>query len=299
MAQLSEVPPESAGPWLGSPAVSSDQRSSPDGAQPSEPRTDPMLPAITDDMLPPLNTPPVPTLDDRALAEMLAELEGEDIALLDSADPLGTSVAGDGRSVSGGTDGAEAGTSGGSPTALNAPPDPTGAGSNAGNAPSEQVVAPLNEVFAGSDGVVAPLEARVAGSGVVSAGSDVVVAGSDGAAVVDRPEPREAAPVRPSVGQPSRRTAEEERVGQPAGAPVRRSRQEQFTAPPAAPLVRSEYGDFRPPVSRAVEEPSLTGLTRRSRGKFGSVLFTVAFVVIFLLILTQALLSLLDAGASP
>ncbi len=41
-------------------------------------QTDPLLPVITDDMLPPLEPPTVPTLDDRTLARLLTELDGED-----------------------------------------------------------------------------------------------------------------------------------------------------------------------------------------------------------------------------
>ena len=57
--------------------MSSDPKWAADGAVSSEPHTDP-FPVITDDMLPPLANPRVPTLDDRALAQLLAELEGEE-----------------------------------------------------------------------------------------------------------------------------------------------------------------------------------------------------------------------------
>jgi len=65
--------------------VSSDPKWAADGAVSSEPHTDP-FPVITDDMLPPLANPRVPTLDDRTLAQLLAELEGEENVQLD-ADP--------------------------------------------------------------------------------------------------------------------------------------------------------------------------------------------------------------------
>jgi hypothetical protein len=64
--------------------VSTDPKWAADGAVSSEPHTDPMLPVITDDMLPPLANPRVPTLDDRTLAQLLAELEGEENAPLGS-----------------------------------------------------------------------------------------------------------------------------------------------------------------------------------------------------------------------
>ncbi len=67
--------------------MSTDPKWASDGAVSSEPHTDPMLPVITDDMLPPLANPRVPTLDDRMLAQLLAELEGEENAAPD-ADPL-------------------------------------------------------------------------------------------------------------------------------------------------------------------------------------------------------------------
>ncbi|MDQ2708576.1 MAG: hypothetical protein M3Z25_13465 [Actinomycetota bacterium] len=65
--------------------MSSDPRWAPDGTELPVPwgesaveQTDPLLPVITDDMLPPLEPPTVPTLDDRTLARLLAELDGED-----------------------------------------------------------------------------------------------------------------------------------------------------------------------------------------------------------------------------
>ncbi|GAA5145893.1 hypothetical protein GCM10023321_04470 [Pseudonocardia eucalypti] len=67
---------------------------------------------------------------------------------------------------------------------------------------------------------------------------------------------------------------------------------------PTPPVIHSEYGDFRPPIhqepDRHYEALSLTGITERSRGRLGSRLFTIAFVVIFVLILIQAAVSLLS-----
>jgi hypothetical protein len=48
------------------------------GAGASEPHTDPTLRAITDQELPPLWDPRVPELDDKTLAQLLAELDGDD-----------------------------------------------------------------------------------------------------------------------------------------------------------------------------------------------------------------------------
>lgn len=79
------------------------------------------------------------------------------------------------------------------------------------------------------------------------------------------------------------------------------------------PVLRSRYGDFRPPVpvgrrSRDPENdwylpdaPSLTGLglTRRSWSRRGSRLFHWAFVALFALILLQLLVGLVTAAATP
>ena len=65
---------------------------------------------------------------------------------------------------------------------------------------------------------------------------------------------------------------------------------------PEAAVISSPYGDYRPPVS-LTEEPSLTGLSPLSRSKAGSLLFTLAFVAIFVLILVQTLVSLFTAGS--
>jgi hypothetical protein len=67
-------------------------------------------------------------------------------------------------------------------------------------------------------------------------------------------------------------------------------------AGPEAAVISSPYGDYRPPVSLA-DEPSLTGLSPLSRSKVGSLLFTLAFAAIFVLILVQALVSLFTSGA--
>jgi len=79
------------------------------------------------------------------------------------------------------------------------------------------------------------------------------------------------------------------------------------------PVLRSRYGDFRPPVpvgrrSRDPERdwylpdaPSLTGLglTRRSWSRRGSRLFHWAFLAIFVLIALQIAVGLISAAASP
>jgi hypothetical protein len=75
------------------------------------------------------------------------------------------------------------------------------------------------------------------------------------------------------------------------------------------PVLRSRYGDFRPPVPvgrpkgpAAPPDPaSLTGLglTRRTWGHVGSRLFTLVFVAIFVLILVQVVIGMVSSAASP
>jgi hypothetical protein len=78
------------------------------------------------------------------------------------------------------------------------------------------------------------------------------------------------------------------------------------------PVLRSRrYGDFRPPVpigraaARAELDPpeatSLTGLglTRRSWGRTGSLLFRLFFVAVYLLILAELVGGILTSAASP
>jgi hypothetical protein len=68
---------------------------------------------------------------------------------------------------------------------------------------------------------------------------------------------------------------------------------------PVGPVLRSRYGEYRPPVVSPWEPdvPSLTGLTRRSRSKLGARLFTVVFVAIFVLILIQTVVSVFSESA--
>jgi hypothetical protein len=67
---------------------------------------------------------------------------------------------------------------------------------------------------------------------------------------------------------------------------------------PEAAVISSPYGDYRPPVP-LTEEPTLTGLSPLSRSRTGSLLFTLAFVAIFVLILVQTLVSLFITGSGP
>ena len=49
-----------------------------------------------------------------------------------------------------------------------------------------------------------------------------------------------------------------------------------------------------PPRPRIVAEPSILGLSRLTRGRFGSRVFTLFFVFVFTLIVVQMIASILD-----
>ncbi|MBV9315070.1 MAG: hypothetical protein JO100_15380 [Pseudonocardia sp.] len=55
--------------------------------------------------------------------------------------------------------------------------------------------------------------------------------------------------------------------------------------------------EYRPTISPTSNGLSLTGLTRRSWSRVGSRAFTLVFVAIFVLILVQAVASVLTAGS--
>jgi hypothetical protein len=304
--------------------VSSDPQWAPDGTQPPELHTDPMLPAITDDMLPPLANPRVPTLDDRALAELLAELEGDDSPPADPLDDVDAPARN--RSTA---------------DPLAAPrlaPESTGFDVDSLAAPR---LAPDPARFAAEPTAAPRLAADPSDLGVPD--PDNLAAQIElGAVPLPRPDPensaaggRPAQPPRtrmsgttPGAGQPLR-----PRISQPLGARPGRAPGPRAGAPGSragaggsragapgsragaagsragaggsplghsgvGPVIRSEYGDFRPPVARVSDVPTgLTGLTRKSRSKVGSVLFTVVFIAIFVLILIQALASVFTASA--
>lgn len=219
----------------------------PDGTERPEERTDPLLPVITNSMPPPIVTPKLPRLDDRTLAELLAELDGEDFVL--AGDDPSADDAPDRRN------GAHTDDSRSAPTRPAAEP-PVGA-----PVPTEPPAAE-------------PLVGTPVPGGRPAAEPPAIVEPSAAAA-----EPSAAAepPVVPSARRPVARTL----ASPGAGAGLRPGR-----------YVRREY---RPPAAPA-EAPSLTGLTRRSGGRLGSIAFTVVFAAIFLLILVQAVVSVLDAG---
>jgi hypothetical protein len=64
--------------------------------------------------------------------------------------------------------------------------------------------------------------------------------------------------------------------------------------PPPPATHQTARPNARPPFRD--DEPSLFGLTRRSRSRFGSRLFTAVFVAIFVLIFLQLLTRLYTGG---
>jgi len=282
-----------------------------------------MLPAITDDMLPPLANPRVPTLDDRALAELLAELEGDDSAPLDLLDlPDDLDLPAQSRSAD------PAGHASDPLAAPRLSPESTGLGGDALAAPR---LAP-DPTGLGSEPVPAPQLAPDLADLTASAGRNL--AAQVGAVPLPRPDPepepgqppgprprppsdarpgqppgpRPRPPLDARPGQPFGAGAGQPpgpRLGQPLGARPGRAPGSRAGAAGSplghsgvGPVIRSQYGDFRPPVARGSDVPTgLTGLTRKSRSKVGSVLFTVVFIAIFILILIQALASVFTASA--
>ena len=198
--------------------MSSESRFDSGAAGASEAHTDPTLRAITDHELPPLWEPRVPELDDRTLADLLAELDSDDdparYRRLEAAAP-----------------------------------------------PAE--AAPPPEAEAGHERPIVPTQPR-----------------------------------RQPHAPPTRRRASPQRFGPPP--PARRRPDYTHTdVSSVGPVIHSSFGDFRPPVRPVREEQGLTGLTQRSRSRLGSLVFTLTFVAIFLVIVIETLVSLLSAGVGP
>lgn len=243
----------------------------PDGTESPAERTDPLLPAITDDMLPPLGLPKPPTLDDRSLAQMLAELEGDDADLVGDGNPVDESpaVAPDAQS----DPTADVGSS--QPTADVKPAEPTadpcGPTAKPGD-PGDSAVPTADPAFSKPQ----PVRDRP---------------------VRDRPARNLPVPLTGQTpAEPPLRLVEH--PGSPVGyrsvrGPVSSTR---ATAAGGTSTGRYVRRDLRPPEVDP-DALSLTGLTRRLSSRIGSLLFRVAFVGIFLLILIQAIVSLLTPGS--
>lgn len=199
-----------------------------DGA--SEPHTDPTLRAVSDQELPPLWEPRVPELDDRALAQLLAELDGED--------------------------------------------EPTRYRRRRSASVTDAVPPP------------APRAAPRASEPAPPAAE-----GADEWPIVPTQQRRH--PPAP----PTRRRASTQRFGPP---PARR--RPDHVLPEVSsigPVIHSSFGDFRPTVRPTRNEQGLTGLAHRSRSRLGSLVFTLTFVAIFLVIVIETLVSLLSGGVGP
>jgi hypothetical protein len=111
-------------------------------------------------------------------------------------------------------------------------------------------------------------------------------------------------PARPAECRPAGRRQAEDRRAEPRPvvlrvvadepAPVTTARppltRPAATRPAAAPVLASHPARARPPVSA---EPGILGLSRLTRGRVGSRLFTLSFVAVFALILVQMLVAIL------
>ena len=133
----------------------------------------------------------------------------------------------------------------------------------------------------------------------MTAGTGDALFDQDGSAAddVEAPEPHlEPAPVpaRPSCVAPTWLSGEstlpwpppeagEHATGRPAGPRA-------VVPPPRNPVILPTL----PPRPRIVAEPSILGLSRLTRGRFGSRVFTLFFVFVFTLIVVQMIASILD-----
>jgi hypothetical protein len=244
---------------------------SPDGTQPPEPGTDPMMPAITDDVLPPWDTSNTPARHNRSLAAApLTDLDGDPSGLgEDAATPRPTPTQA--------TDAERVHRPVGAARIDRWPDDPaTGARGGvagpdrwpgpAGGRPDRPVGAGRADREAAASTrprTVAELVAQTYGLGTASGAKRL------------RPS------VAPRAGEqwprpPGRAGAGEVRSTRWSG--------DAFGAPP--------YGSSLPPPFPTPERPSLTGLTRRSMSRAGSITLRLAFMAVFLLIVIQLLVTL-------
>lgn len=210
--------------------MSSESRFDSGAARASERHTDPTLRAITDQELPPLWEPRVPELDDRKLAQLLAELDGDD-----------------------------------EPTRYR----------RRRSAPATDAVRP-SPYAASSINEPAPPAADAAHEWPIV------------------PTQQRRAPHAPQT----RRRAGTQRLGPPP--PARREPDHvRAEISSIGPVIHSSFGDFRPTVRPIRDEQGLTGLARRFRSRFGSLVFTLTFVAIFMVIVIETLVSLLSVGVGP
>jgi hypothetical protein len=93
---------------------------------------------------------------------------------------------------------------------------------------------------------------------------------------------------RPTLPWPPPAAAEEATSAAAASPPPRQP--EAHPRPPVRPVIIPGA----PPRPRIVEEPGILGLSRLTRGRFGSRLFTLFFVLVFTVIAVQMVVSILD-----
>jgi hypothetical protein len=97
-----------------------------------------------------------------------------------------------------------------------------------------------------------------------------------------------------TVPWPPPEAAEQEAVPATIRPPCRPQLKSQ---PQSQPLARQPVRPViipgAPPRPRIVDEPGILGLSRRTRGRFGSRLFTLFFVLVFALIAVQMVVSIL------
>ena len=232
-----------------------------------EPHTDPMLPVITDAMLPPLERPRVPTLDDRALAEMLAELDPDP--------PLPTPRTGcDGGDAGGGSEGG-------------ARPEPAAPSEAAEEKwPPAARARPLELTAAGEE------QPAITRDGPPSAPGRARSAGpATGSVAVSAPADPEGGPPPTGDGPGGAPAARRPMADSSASRGAAWGRRPPHPVGPPRPEARPSVA----PAEESVDLPLLTELSRHSYGKVGSRVFTAIFVAIFLLILLQAVIGVLSA----
>lgn len=297
--RFGELPAKLAGRELLSAAVSSESRY--DGGTDAG-QLGPH--AVAGQELPPLWDPRVPELDDHTLAQLLAELDGEDTLGAHAQAAAPRSYAADPAHATSSTfeavPASKAEPRAFAETAANANPGP--AAQPARNPNPADTPAAARETPPPPD-PTAPLTPPAKPAPAIGTLSPAEPAQRRRAMPTPRTAPpTEAAPATdpgppttplPRIGiTPPARPTTPKRVDATHHADAQPPHLEDSAI---GPVIHTDYGDFRPPIDR-VREPALTGLTRRSRSRLGSLLFTIAFVAIFLIILIETLVSLLSAG---
>jgi len=208
---------------------------SPDGTQPPEPGTDPMMPAIIDDASPPWNPPNTPAPDDRLpVGAAHADRRPEEPAI----------------------------ERGAAATAPARRPEPRAGRTDRAGGSDRAGRADRNGTAGARPRTVAELVAQTYGLGTAPG--------------AERPRPPVIPPTAEQRPRPRGR----------AGASEMRS-----TCWGGDAFGERRYASSPLPPFPTPERPSLTGLTRRSMSRAGSMAFRLAFTAVFLLIVIQLLVS--------